>query len=392
MVPRRVYFGIFGSGLGHVTRVVEMAGRLPAPEFEVMFSSSGQGIGHLESKGKVGKAVRAPHLDVEWSPGGGFSSHRVLPRFPITLNTFLKQVAFERNAVRKFDPAVVVSDSRLSPVFAAKSTGYPVIVMLNQFKVLFPERFRGRVGRFYERVAGDALGLMWSLGDRVLMTDLPPPYTIAEANLSGLDVASRVEFVGFTAPQVRVTDGSLLRVKSSLGLGARPLVFCPISGPDPTKGRFAAILLRVAGSVRRRYDIVISMGYSKGSQEPKKIGDGAWLFDWCPVRDELFELSSVVVARAGHSTIGQCIDHSKPAVLVPIHNHPEQVANADKFSRLGLGVSIRAEDLTSDGLLAALDSILADPGYLSRMGAVTRVSKKYDGMENTLEIIKSYAR
>ena len=108
--------------------------------------------------------------------------------------------------------------------------------------------------------------------------------------------------------------------------------------------------------------------------------------------DDLNDLSSDLDARRGQSTIGQCIDHSKPAVLVPIHNHPEQEANAEKFGRLGLGVPIKAADLTSEGLLAAVDAVVGDPGYLARMTSVSRVSKRYDGMENTLEIIKSYAK
>ena len=77
----------------------------------------------------------------------------------------------------------------------------------------------------------------------------------------------------------------------------------------------------------------------------RRLANGAWLYDWCPVKDELFTLSDLVVARAGHSTIGQCIDAGKPAVLVPIHNHSEQIGNADKFSKLGLGLQIRSEDL-----------------------------------------------
>jgi UDP-N-acetylglucosamine--N-acetylmuramyl-(pentapeptide) pyrophosphoryl-undecaprenol N-acetylglucosamine transferase len=392
LVKRRVYIAVFGSGLGHVTRMLDISARLPKEEYEFRFSSSGQGYEHLEVRGMRGQGVRCPPLDVEWAVGGGFSSHKVLPGFPFMLNNFLKQVAFERGAMHRFDPDLVVSDSRLSALIAARSRSYPVITMLNQFKILFPPRFRGRAGRLYERIAGDALGLMWSLSDSVLMTDLPPPYTIAEANLSGSEVSRIVQYVGFTAPRIRVGAERLRRAKEALGLDSRPLVFAQISGPEPTKGRFLDTLLRASPEISRRYNFVLSMGRSGGSTEPRRLGGGAWAFDWCPLKDELFELSALLVSRAGHSTIGQCIDHGKPAVLVPIHNHPEQICNAEKFARLGLGATIRSEKLTPQNLVESIDSCMNDPRYEKRMRVVSAVSSRYDGMENCARIIGSSAQ
>ena len=391
MVQRKVYFAVFGSGLGHITRILEISRRLPQEEFEVRYSTSGQGLGFLRAKGMASSAERSPHMDVDWNPGGGFSSSRVLPRFPVTFNTFLRQLAFERKSILRYRPSVVVSDSRLSAVLAAKSMSLPVITMLNQFKVLFPPRFRSRSGRLYERIAGDSLGLMWSLSDRVLVTDLPPPYTIGEANIAGTDISGVVEYVGFTTPGVTTSEEGLRKTKGMLGLGRRPLVFCPISGPDATKTRLQKALLSSTKDVTRKYDLVVSMGYSHGSAEPRKIGEGAWLFEWCPVKDELMELADLVVSRAGLSTIAQCIEHRKPAVLIPIHNHPEQIANAEKFSKLGLGIDIRSEDLTSDVLLGAVKRCLGDLGYRERLEAAGKVSSRYNGVEKCAEIIRSYA-
>jgi UDP:flavonoid glycosyltransferase YjiC (YdhE family) len=392
LASRRIYFAVFGSGLGHVTRILEIAKLLPSDEFQLLYSSSGQGYSFLKSKGLGASSMNGPSLDVEWASGGGFSSNRVLPGFPSMFNNFLKQVAFERRAIRDFGPTLVVSDSRLSPLLAAWSMGYPVITMLNQFKILFPPRFRGRVGRFYERVAGDALGLMWSLSERVLVTDLPPPYTIGEENLAGSEVSKIVEFVGFTAPIVNMSLERVRRAKENLGLDNRPLVFCQISGPDATKGRFADTLLKSADLITRNYNLVISMGYSGGSPEPRKLSNGGWLFDWCPIKDELFELSTVMVARAGHSTIGQCINHVKPAVLVPIHNHPEQISNAERFEELGLGIMIRSEQLTPQNLLESVDRCAKNPSYIERLAKVCAVSNRYRGVERCAEVIRDMAR
>jgi len=386
---KRVYFAVFGSGLGHITRAIDIAGRL-GDGYESLFASSGQGFDHLLSRGWGTRAVESPSLDVQWR-GGGFSSWHVLPHFPFTFNAFLRQVAFERQTIEKFDPGVVVSDSKLSPVVAAKEKSYPVVTMLNQFLVSFPPRFRSGLGKQYERVAGNVLGLLWSLSDRVLMTDLPPPYTIAESSLLGADVSGVVEFVGFTTTRLQLGEAALQKARRMLGIDRRPLVFCQISGPDPTKKEFSETMMNAANSLERDYNIVLSLGHSEGTSVPRRLASGAWAYDWCPIKDELFELADLIVARAGHSTIGQCIYRGKPAVLVPIGNHPEQIGNAEKFSRLGLGRYIRSERLTPEALVGAVRECLEDPAYKRRVEALRRVSERYDGVERTATVIRSFA-
>jgi len=390
-MSRRVYFAVFGSGLGHATRVLDMARRLRTEGASFRISSFGQGLRYLASNGEAANTLECPSLDVEWS-AGGFSSWHVLPRFPFMLNSFMKQLAFEGAHIPRFDPDVVVSDSRLSPVFAGKMRSYPVITILNQFSVAFPPRFRTEMGRFYERVAGDALGLMWSLSDQVLMTDLPPPYTIGETNMVADEVANILKFVGFTLPPTDVTETSLQKTRGMLDIDRRPLVFCQVSGPEETKELFRQTIIEAANEISKECNLVISMGRPEGSAEPKRLASGAWIFDWCPVKDELFRLSDLVVARAGHSTIGQCIDQGKPAVLVPIYNHPEQIGNAEKFRMLGLGVDIRSERLTAEGLSESVRACLNDSRYKTKVDAVGRVSKRYNGTQKILEIIGSYTQ
>ena len=113
------------------------------------------------------------------------------------------------------------------------------------------------------------------------------------------------------------------------------------------------------------------------------------MYDWCPIKDELFELSQAIIARAGLSTIAQCINRLKPAVLVPIRNHPEQISNAEKFSRLGLGVAIKSERLTPQSLVESVDGCATDASYARRLGVVNGVSMRYPGVEKCAGIIRS---
>ncbi|MDA4122128.1 MAG: hypothetical protein OK456_02975 [Thaumarchaeota archaeon] len=388
---RRIYFSVFGSGLGHVTRVLELSQRLRQNDDEFRYSCSAQALNFLTSRVAPSEVLKSPALDVEWTEDGSFSSKDFIPHFPFMFNSFLKQIAFEKERIGKFNPRLVVSDSRLSSVVGARATGHPVITMLNQFKVTFPPRFRvNRQGRLYERVAGDVLGLLWSLSDQVLMTDLPPPYTIGEANLEGTDVSRIVRFVGFTSPRQEVDPGKLAAARSRLDIDSRPLVFCQVSGPDATKGRFVDAVLRSTDDLSKRYNVVVSLGRLDGSLEPKRLANGGWLYEWCPIKDELFALSDLLVARSGHGTIGQCIDGGKPAVLIPIHNHSEQIGNADKFSKLGLGLEIRSEDLNPGRLTESVDRCIGDSGYRTRVEALMSISRRYEGIDKCAEIINSY--
>jgi hypothetical protein len=169
--------------------------------------------------------------------------------------------------------------------------------------------------------------------------------------------------VGFTSPGLEVSEDRLRKAREVLGFDRRPLVFFQISGPDATKKRFIDIVLRSVGELSSRYKVVVSMGYLGGSGEPRKLADGAILYDWCPIKDEFFALSTVLVGRSGHRTIGQCIDAGKPAVLVPIHNHSEQLGNAEKFQSLGLGIAfaIDSQAKQSSGEKSGPCTSAADP-------------------------------
>jgi len=390
---RKVYFAVFGSGLGHITRALDIASRLESERKHVRWSCSGQGLEYMRRHEPQMDFVECPPFDVEWTEEGSFSSRDFALHFPRMIRSFLRQVSFEKESIASYTPTVTVSDSRLSAVLASKSNTFPVITILNQFKIVLPPRFsRGPIGRLYERIGGDVLGLMWSLSDQVLLTDLPPPYTIGEVNVKGTDVSNIVRYVGFTSPNLDVPAERLQKVKSELGFDKRPVVFFQISGPDATKARFVSTATRAAMALSNRYNVVVSNGYASGSSIPRRLAGGAIVYDWCPIRNELLLLSDVLVARAGHRTIGQCIDAGKPAVLVPIHNHSEQLGNAAKFQRLSLGLTIRQEDLSVTLLEQYVDLSLSDSKYSMNVDALRLISKRYNGVAKCSEIIKSYMK
>ncbi|MDG6995907.1 MAG: hypothetical protein JRN52_08290 [Nitrososphaerota archaeon] len=384
----RIYLSIFGAGLGHISRTYEIAARLDRDD-ELLFSTFDEAFQFLKLAGE--HVIRAPSIDLVWNEHGGFSGQDTFVRFPLAILSFMRQIGFEASHLRRFKPDLVVSDSRLSTIVAASMNELPVITILNQFKVLFPPRFRlSKVSRFYERIAGDVLGLLWTLSDQVLIPDLPPPYTICEANVSGSEVSNRARFVGFMSPRTVIDDIKLEKTVRALQLDSRPLVFLQISGPALTKSHFSSVALRAVPEIAAKYNVVLSLGIPNGSTEPRRMANGGWVFEWCPLKNELFELSSVLVARAGHSTIGQCIDAGKPAVLVPIYNHSEQIWNAGKFNKLGLGLEVRSEQLTKERLVDSIEQCIEDSAFQENSLKMKEISRNYDGIAGATRIIESY--
>ncbi len=183
------------------------------------------------------------------------------------------------------------------------------------------------------------------------MTDLPPPYTIGEANLEGTDVSRIVRYVGFTSPRPELDEERLSRARSMLDLDSRPFVFVPDQRPgrhqEQVRRHRPACDRRPLEAVQHR-GLLGSPGRFASSRPASPMGRGST--NGVRSRTSSSRSRAWLVARSGHGTIGQCIDGGKPAVLIPIHNHSEQIGNAEKFSKLGLGLEIRSEDLNPERL------------------------------------------
>ncbi|HVP16963.1 MAG TPA: glycosyltransferase [candidate division Zixibacteria bacterium] len=98
------------------------------------------------------------------------------------------------------------------------------------------------------------------------------------------------------------------------------------------------------------YEIVMSYGYPDADSKPVRHGN-VTIYKWVPNRFEYLKACDVVIGRAGHGTITQCMCYGKPVILVPTPNHTEQLANARQAQRLGAAQVILQKWLTKERLL-----------------------------------------
>ena len=385
-----MYLAPYGVGLGHASRLVMVANKLIEDATEVRFSSFGEAANYVTMHGY--QCAMVSPVEFAWSMEGGFSVKNSLANIPVWFTNLSRQVNQEIRNMCSTNPDIVVSDSRLSPILAARILGIPSIVVLNQVKLLLSPRLREfAISRLFENMVGEVLGSLWSLADRVLVPDLPPPNTISAHNVWGTGSAGSVlEYVGFTAPSVAANSVETEKIAKSLGIdGSMPLVFMHVSGPMQTRMPLVRVCME-AIKLLQGTQFIISEGKAGGDPAPKRIGSNGWYYQWCPVRDEIFSMCDVAVLRGGHVTLSQAILFGKPVVTVPIENHGEQLGNSIKVEEMGFGKMVHPKNLGGQMLADAITTVLSDPSYAAKARDLRLVAQSMDGTDNIVNIIESY--
>ncbi len=367
-----------------VARSLERAGCM------TMFSTWGDPSRYLLTAGFACRSTSC--LDLTWDPIRGFPGLGVVVRdLPRMLRAFSRQVSEEVRGMRSFGADVVLSDSRLSAVAASAILGIPSVVVLNQLRMLLPPENRRWWTSLAEDIDGEVLASLWSLGGQILIPDLPPPFTISEENLRGIrSAAERTRYVGFITGTPNVNAERLGRLRASLRLDdAKPLILAQISGPTATKPHLINTLLSPELD-DSEFTLIVSGGFPGGRTEPKRIRN-KYYYEWCPVRDELFSLASVLVSRGGHSTISQAALMGKPVILVPIPRHSEQIGNARKVAKLGAGLMLNQENLDPSLLSTAFSQVINDSAFRENANKLRGEALRHDGAAEVTRTVMQLA-
>lgn len=385
------YFAPYGVGLGHASRLLMVADHLKQAGINVQFSSYGEAASYVSLRGY--KCATVSPVEFAWSMEGGFSVKDSIANIPVWFANFSRQVNQETRNIIKCNPDIVLSDSRLSPLVAARFLKVPSVVILNQIKLLLSPRLRDfAVPRIFENVVGEFMGSMWAMAERVLVPDLPPPYTLSGHNIWDIGSASRkIEYIGFASPRPQISEEQVIRVANMLGFDRiRPLVFVHVSGPTQTRPAFLQLAVEAAKRLDPKIQFVISAGNPKGKSDPSRIGRSSWYYEWCPVRDEIFAASDLLVLRGGHVALSQAIQFGKAVVTVPIENHGEQLGNCAKIAELGAGVMLHPKQLRSEQLANAIGHVLGDSNYNKKAAELQRIAENLNGIDNVVKIVRSY--
>jgi UDP:flavonoid glycosyltransferase YjiC (YdhE family) len=169
-----------------------------------------------------------------------------------------------------------------------------------------------------------------------------------------------------------------------------PLVFVHISGPSLTRLSLISTILEAIRDDEAEIQYIISEGKPHGKTEPTKISKSVWYYEWCPIKDEIYRLCDLVVMRAGHTAISQAIQYGKPVVTIPIQNQGEQLGNAEKVSKLGIGIKLDPTSMKAHDINSTIKEVLNNDNYLQNTNKIKLVAEEMNGIENVINIICSY--
>ncbi|MEM0204538.1 MAG: glycosyltransferase family protein [Nitrososphaerota archaeon] len=383
----RAYFGICGIGMGHAARSSLLIKALVKNGWEVAVSSYSDGAEYLE-------AIGIPVNKVDPVSYGVLPDGKVSIKLTIFKNLHLPlkvslQTAREVSSISCFGPSVVISDTRVSTVIAAKLLEHPVVLILNQFNVLVEYHKYKTLVELVENGA-QLVTKFWEMADKIVISDFPPPYTISRMNLALSDVAkSKSTFVGplFEVPRQKLSTKDEVRKKYGIPSG-KPLIFAHISGPIFEKTVLAEKLVRIVRKLDR-YFFVITLAEPKAPNIKRE--ENMLLMNWVENPDELYDASDVVISRSGHGSIVRALAFGKPMVLIPIRAHGEQKSNAESVAKHGAGIVINEDELNEEVLGHALDRILTDDAYSRNVLSFKRLMEKLDPVNVTVSIIEELA-
>lgn len=389
----KIYFAPCGIGLGHVGRCIPIAKKLAKENAEITFSTYREGISYVEQEKYP--LIKAPPIGFQVKPDGSvdFKQTAINPGPFLASFTLLKQVGAELKSIGRIRPDVVVSDSRASPLIAARMLGVPRICILNQFQMRVPRKKRFlRLARLAESIALALIGETWTMGNNVLIPDFPPPYTICEGNLV-IPKAYRksVKLIGPILPVHPNELPSKEKLREKLNLPKnKTFIFVPISGPTTEKAFVTAVLTKILLDFPKDFEIVVSYGYADADTRPMRH-DNVTIYKWLPNRFEYLKACDIAIGRAGHGTITQCICYGKPMIIIPTPGHTEQLTNARQAKNLGVARIILQEILNKEKLLKNVQQLL-QPKIQQRAEEIQKEALKYDGLETVVKEIMLAAK
>ncbi len=389
----RIYFAPCGIALGHAGRCIPVAKRVQSSGGVVYFSTYGEAVQFVRKAGfHVGEV---PPISMFEKSDGAFDLRRTLSKGPRSLLTFSEQVGAELNLIEHFKPDLVISDSRLSTVLAARMRRIIPVLILHQLKIMIPhtkpitKKSKLAAKRHVERLGLEVLGNLWKLSKVIIVPDFPPPYTIAKANVvPSYQYIKKLKLVGPIIPKYPDALPASDELKQELGFDDRPLIFAAISGTYAEKKMIADRLTSIFKEFPDKYNVVISRGLSDSRYPvPNATGKQLKVFNWVDDRYKYLKACDLLVTRGGHNTVGEAIYFKKPMVIIPTIGHSEHQGIAESITKMNLGKAIPQNSLNYESLYGGINDLLTSSFYMHNVQRAAQFAEKYNAIESIYQTV-----
>ena len=382
----KILISVCGIGSGHASRSLRIARYLVRKGFSVAISCYGDAVNYFT---RLGYKVNIDSgLSFYWRDGALSKLNSIaisIFRWRSVIDGFHKLAQY----IKYFSPDVIISDSRITPLFLARKYHIPSILITNQLSVKLKRHDNSLLNEFVSSIVPK----IWSIADEVAIADLPPPYTLTRWNnlysiyKSSLSL-SKVKFIG------PIGYNSNIKLYKSLSSKYYD-IFLFLSGPRDDRRGIMLGIIKLAKLLSRKYKIVVSLGDPELSHiifKSSRIECYGW------VKDPLYFLrhSKLAITRGGYNAIIEAILSSTPLVIMPALNQTEQMENANQVVKLGIGkyvypnFSVYSVDTIYKRILQLSYEIFDDyNSYIRNIERMKQILMRYNGLENIYRLVNN---
>ncbi|SEP07426.1 glycosyltransferase [Nitrosovibrio sp. Nv6] len=157
----------------------------------------------------------------------------------------------------------------------------------------------------------------------------------------------------------------------------KPLIFLTLG----SSGR--AELLPMVLTALARLPVTI-MAATAGKIELGDMPANAYITDYLPMNIAT-RRSQLVISNGGSLTTYQAVASGAP--VIGLCSNMDQLLNMNAMERLGAGLSLRAGEISSRELVAAVKVILGDPSYAQAAHRIGLLLKQYDAGQRFRKIV-----
>ncbi len=297
---KRILISPLDWGLGHATRLIPIIRYLKSIGCVPVIAADGETRQLLNQEFPELAFVQLPGFNVTLTKQGKWLVLKLLSQLPTVLIKLRREYLWTRTAVHQYKIDGIISDNR--PTFYHKNI--PSVYITHQLQIYSPHLFLRKIGRIMHQYFINKFSQCWVPdveGKDNFAGLLSHPSSLPKTPVSYLGPLSR-----FTAAPKN--GGGIVAI---------------LSGPEPQRSLLQELLIEILQRNNSPATIVVGRpGKAEGNEENGQLTIINHLS--ATALEQLLSKASLIVARAGYSTIMDLICLQKQAILIPTPGQSEQ--------------------------------------------------------------------
>lgn len=134
------------------------------------------------------------------------------------------------------------------------------------------------------------------------------------------------------------------------------------------------------------YSVVMSIGRKCNLEDFKNIPDNFIISNYVP-QLEILKNTSVFISHCGMNSVDEAIYYGVPIIAIPLVN--DQPMIAQQIVKLGVGISLKMSEITSDDIKKAVSDILSQNTYREMCRKIQDSFQTAGGYQKAADLIQS---